>query len=306
MGLPQIRRRAAQHLDLLLEQPITLTQLPQLGITIARRQRPRLGSLPGSAGAGEPLRERHRVNPEIVRDLLDRHSQFAILRDAHNVIAELFRIGLRHDGILPGPPPRASHVRCHLSVQQTLSAKYIFERTADAELARYNPNYHCEIGYRASTELFNTCVQAEIYSLCKAKFEYESGSSWHDSDHDLVFSPTKPRLQGELESILGDFPLPHNSIWKGLPGRAAHYFRFCKDYHCEELIARIRQTVSDQGPGSLRSNLLNAPLLWIAGSVRGYLKTDFLELDDWVLQHVEFERNVSVLWKETGSSQMRV
>ena len=47
MGLPQIRRRAAQHLDLLLEQPITLTQLPQLGITIARRQRPRLGSLPG-------------------------------------------------------------------------------------------------------------------------------------------------------------------------------------------------------------------------------------------------------------------
>lgn len=68
---------------------------------------------------GEPLRQRHRVNPEVFRDLLDRHPGFAVLRDTHHVVAELLRVGLGHDGILPGPPSRASQIRCHLSVQQT-------------------------------------------------------------------------------------------------------------------------------------------------------------------------------------------
>ena len=119
MRLAQIGRSPAEHLDFLLEQPVALPQLPQLNIPVARRQRPRLDRLTGGAGTGEPLRVRHRVNPEITRDLLDRHSQLTTLRNTHNVVAELLRIGPRHDGIRP-PPSRASQIRCHPTVQQTL------------------------------------------------------------------------------------------------------------------------------------------------------------------------------------------
>lgn len=52
-------------------------------------------------------------------DPLDCHAGLTVLRDAHHVVAELLRIGLGHDGILPGPPSQASQIRCHLSVQQT-------------------------------------------------------------------------------------------------------------------------------------------------------------------------------------------
>jgi hypothetical protein len=59
------------------------------------------------------------VNPEVLCDLLDRHSGLAVARDADYVVTELARVGLGHDDILSGPPSRASHLRCHLSVQQT-------------------------------------------------------------------------------------------------------------------------------------------------------------------------------------------
>ncbi|WP_141880410.1 DUF6112 family protein [Homoserinimonas aerilata] len=44
------------------------------------------------------------MDTEIFRDLLDRHTRLTAPRDAHDVITELSRIGLRHDAILPGQP----------------------------------------------------------------------------------------------------------------------------------------------------------------------------------------------------------
>lgn len=70
-------------------------------------------------GAAYPLRQRHRVDTEVGGDLLDRHSRLTVPSDTDNVVAELLRVGLGHDGILPGQPHRASQIRCHLSVQQT-------------------------------------------------------------------------------------------------------------------------------------------------------------------------------------------
>lgn len=129
------------------------------------------------------------------------------------------------------------------AVLDTLSAKHVFERVADEDLGRYNPNYHCEISYKASAELFNTCAQAVVYSLCRAKFDYEGAGRWDEHDDSLVSSADKPRLLRELDTILSDFPLSQRSLWEGLPRQSAHLFRFCKDYHCEELLTSIRASV---------------------------------------------------------------
>lgn len=184
-----------------------------------------------------------------------------------------------------------------------LSAKYIFERTTDEELSLYNPNYHCEISYRVSDELYNSCVQSMLYSICKKKFEYEANGTWSKSDLSSVLSPLKLKLLSEFESIQRKYPLARNSLWAWLPQRAAHYFRFCKDYHCRELITSIHQILSitpGSGAGSLHQNLVDAPILWITSRVREYLRTDLFETSPQNLQRIEFEHHVSVHWEGTS------
>src|SRR5690349_24393153 len=63
------------------------------------------------------------MHPEITGDLPDRHPVLAIAGDPHNVVAELLGIGPCHGDILPARPPWASDLRCHLFVQQTLTAQ---------------------------------------------------------------------------------------------------------------------------------------------------------------------------------------
>ena len=185
------------------------------------------------------------------------------------------------------------------AARDVLSAKHVFERVADGELNRFNLNYHCEVAYRVNTELFNTCAQAVVYASCKAKFDYEGAGRWDENDDARVVSAAKPGLQRELETILADFPLPRSSLWGGLPRRSAHLFRFCKDYHCEELLTSIRESVYGEGNRSLQANLIDAPILWIARWMRTSLDTDYLEFDKAVREDIGFERHLSVLWDKT-------
>lgn len=185
------------------------------------------------------------------------------------------------------------------TARDVLSAKQIFEQVADEELVRFNPNYHCEVAYRVSTKLFNTCAQAVIYASCKAKFDYEGAGRWDRADDARVLSVAKPGLQSELETILADFPIPEHSPWNGMSRQSAHLFRFCKDYHCEELLTSIRESVYGGGNGSLQANLTNAPILWITGWMRSILDTNYLKLDKAVREIINLERHFSVLWAET-------
>jgi serine/threonine-protein kinase len=133
------------------------------------------------------------------------------------------------------------------AARDVLSAKHIFERVPDHELSRYNLNYHCEIAYRVSQELFNTCVQALVFAKCKAKFVYEGAGSWDKRDDASVSSASKPELLRELHLILNDFPLPKDSLWNGMSRQTGHLFRFLKDYHCRELLTSIRESVYEDG-----------------------------------------------------------
>ncbi|MBQ0882143.1 serine/threonine-protein kinase [Streptomyces sp. RT42] len=185
------------------------------------------------------------------------------------------------------------------AARDVLSAKHVFERVADGELDRFNLNYHCEIAYRVSAELFHTCAQAVIYASCKAQFDYEGARPWRESDDARVLSAAKPGLQRELETILSDLPLPRSSRWGGLPQRSAHLFRFCKDYHCEELLTSIRASVYGEGSGSLRANLIDAPVFWITHWLRTKLDTDYLRFDRAAREDIGLERHLSVVWNET-------
>ncbi|MFD5287858.1 serine/threonine-protein kinase [Streptomyces rochei] len=185
------------------------------------------------------------------------------------------------------------------AARDVLSAKHVFERVADGELDRFNLNYHCEIAYRVSAELFHTCAQAVIYASCKAQFDYEGARPWRESDDARVLSAAKPGLQRELETILSDFPLPRSSRWGGLPQRSVHLFRFCKDYHCEELLTSIRASVYGEGSGSLRANLIDAPVFWITHWLRTKLDTDYLRFDRAAREDIGLERHLSVVWNET-------
>lgn len=208
--------------------------------------------------------------------------------------------GLRDSGASSHQDEREADLVVGRASKDVLSAKYIFERVPDEDLSRYNANYHCEIGYRASAELYNACVQSKIYMLCKRKFEYEAGGGWSESDTQSLVSPLKVSLLQEFESIQQRHPLPETSTWGGLPRLAAHYFRFCKDYHCREILRDIQLIVpgsSESDVTPLHRNLVDAPILWIALSAREYLETDIFEMTQENLEQIEFEHQVGVHWE---------
>ena len=100
--LRQIRRSPPQHLVLLLQQSDPFARFAQL-----RTFRPGLTGF-GSVvdgGALQPLLQRHRVNTEILRDLLDRHTRLTTTGDTNDIVTELSGIRLRHNNILPARPP---------------------------------------------------------------------------------------------------------------------------------------------------------------------------------------------------------
>ncbi|WP_172582590.1 hypothetical protein [Subtercola boreus] len=55
------------------------------------------------------------MDPEVLRNPLDRHTRLTVSRHAHNIITELSRIRLRHNNILParpqGKPTQMSPIR---------------------------------------------------------------------------------------------------------------------------------------------------------------------------------------------------
>ena len=56
----------------------------------------------------------HRVDPEVLGDLLNRHARFTVTSDPHDIVAELTGIGLGHSNILParrhGKPSQMSPI----------------------------------------------------------------------------------------------------------------------------------------------------------------------------------------------------
>src|ERR1051326_8442710 len=98
MRLGQVRRRPAQHLVLLLQQPDPLTGLPQLlGLAATNVGSAAIVDL----GQAQPVEQGHRVHTEVLGDLLDRHPRLTVAGNPNHIVTELARVGLGHSDILP-------------------------------------------------------------------------------------------------------------------------------------------------------------------------------------------------------------
>lgn len=193
--------------------------------------------------------------------------------------------------------------------RDVLAAKSIFEHGSIQDLGRYNYNYHCEISYDVDAGLFNICAQAMIYYLCRKKFENEASGGWDESDYDLVISDSKFELQQEFDALLNQFPLPQRSRWASLPLRSSRVFRFCKDYHCRELLTTVRESVLGNGPGSLKSRLIDAPILTIVQSLRESPGLESITSSLSLRSDLELDRHLRVNWLETSmwdSSRLKI
>lgn len=211
----------------------------------------------------------------------------ANLRDASDDEAEL---------------PSDSEETLEQAARDIVAAQQVFERSSERRLSRYNCNYHCEIGYSASEELFNTCLQFEIYNLCKAKLDYETPTELDATVTSAAYAMSTPEQITALQEILRTFPMASGSRWSWLPRRSAHYFRFCKDYHATELLKRIRSLVpnSDEGSrGALAEDVIAVPIFWLTKQVRRYLSLDGGSLNEDDLRHIRFDLNVTIDWDST-------
>lgn len=189
------------------------------------------------------------------------------------------------------------------AARDVLSAKHIFEQASDGGLATYNRNYHCEVSFSASPELFNLCVHSRLLNECKAKFENEMRAVWDETQFHALARPSKATQLREFEELQSRFPLSKESLWDWGPPLAAHYFRFCMDYHCDELLSGARTIVADKseaGYGALRYDLVDSPILWIARSARRYLTGEGLEIETTDLELLTFENQVSINWSGTS------
>src|SRR5699024_5268716 len=64
----------------------------------------------------------HLVDTEVLGDLRDRDPVFTRPGHAHDIVAELLRIGGGHGAHPSRPPAKASQIRCHPSVRQSPSS----------------------------------------------------------------------------------------------------------------------------------------------------------------------------------------
>jgi serine/threonine-protein kinase len=233
-----------------------------------------------------------------LQDATQRPSVVAVY-DTLRVIRRQTRTRLEEiaDSLAPEPDyPGRSSALLSRAAKDVLSGASIFERAAEYELPRYNSNFHCEISYRAVPALYNACVQAQWYAMCKAKFEYESYSMWGDYDLKSVVGDHKAKLLLEFEALLRSHPVDDRIVGRDLPTLSAHYFRFCKDYHAEELLRSARDLIATAGTGSLRDDLLDAPILWIARSVRHYLASEPGAQTEVLRREIGFDQLIAVDW----------
>lgn len=226
------------------------------------------------------------------------------VRDALHVIRSRTETDLgsladevRDDIELVDPDAKPSERLLSRAASDILSGAQIFERATNGELDQLNHNYHCDLSFSVSTETFNACFQARLYDICKSKFEYEALSEWRRADIESVVSTEKAELERTFVEIQDRYPVDEYSPWGTLPSMARQYFRWCKDYHCRELIERALEMETDAGPGSLADDLRGAPVMWLAEALRRHLTTDLVPLSSPESRaRVGFTRHVSLDW----------
>ncbi|MFI3167842.1 MAG: serine/threonine-protein kinase [Bacillota bacterium] len=175
------------------------------------------------------------------------------------------------------------------SGEDILTAKQFFENKSNEFLEKLNFNYHCNIHYQIDEYLKKIYFQKTLLDICIKKFEYESH----------VYTDGKPYISldlnkeedleryNRLKQVLSRYKLK-NLAWKGIEGSINKHFLSCCDYHCDEILDKIK-TIENE-----ISELEDAPILYIVMKFRDNAISNLFEAKEAQLDH-----HVFVNWDKT-------
>ncbi len=155
--------------------------------------------------------------------------------------------------------------------EDILFGKILFSSKSAEQLNKYNHNWHMKIGYSVDDFLFKLYIQEQIYIICKGKFEYESNvyrrHHWYKT-LDLENSTEDKSLYEQINDILTKYKFSGNGEKLfDLSGKILKFFSACADYHCKEILESI-----EEAENLANKNLKNAPIIWIAQTLKSGLK----------------------------------
>jgi len=190
--------------------------------------------------------------------------------------------------------------------EDILFAKMIFETKSLEEINKINLNWHKKIGYNVSPFLFNIYLHEKILDLCKNKFIYESNiysSTRHYTPLNLKDNEEHKQLYQKLNDFIAQYPLKYeHERFLDLSGQILKYFASCEDYHCKEILKRIKE---DNLLKTAEYNLVDAPVLWIVSVLKNTIEENMDGIIDGFSSiwgaHYKFNlaEHISINWSRT-------
>lgn len=170
--------------------------------------------------------------------------------------------------------------------KDVLIAKNIFENTALADLDKINCNYHKNIHFSADEMLKDIYFQELAYHYCWRKFVYEAqvyqrGSNYTPLNLD---DPTEKELYHSFETIAKRHHNGH--IRNNLTNELLKIFASCCNYHCEELLSRIKALEKEL------SDFDDAPIMYIVYRLRH-------ALEQHCAKDIDLAETISINWNAT-------
>lgn len=170
--------------------------------------------------------------------------------------------------------------------RDVLAAKYIFQRTSEEELDRYDCNYHRDIRYNVSEYVKALYFQKLVYEMCLHKFKYESNVYSSGSQYSPLNleNQTENELYKKFENIILKRQIQRSE--NDLTGQILKLFSSCCDYHCEELLSEVSDIEK------LVVALDDSPILYVVYKLR---KTFDIE----ILNEIDLVEHINVNWTTT-------
>lgn len=175
--------------------------------------------------------------------------------------------------------------------EDILFATSVFQNNSIAEIRKYNFNWHMKIGYTVDHFLFNLYMQEKIFTVCKSKFDYESNSSNIYTPINISNNEEQYQIFQQFKELLENILINNEYKRFDLTGRILKYFTSCCDYHCKEILAKVR---SIHFFSNAEEQLLNTPILWIVGT----LKETIHENIDSIIHH-NLANHIQINWDWT-------
>lgn len=168
-----------------------------------------------------------------------------------------------------------------------VTAKHIFYNTAADALERIDCCYHKSIRYDLSEYLQSLYFHRCLYRICYDKFNYESHAyaTGHRYDSLDLDNPDDMKHLQQFEECIGAYTSADQYL-VNLRGSALKLFCSCCDYHCEEIIRKVKR-LKDFVAG-----LSSSPIMYIVYQLRQVLTEDDVQEFDFI-DHISIDWSTS-------------